>query len=346
VRRAHFEYFLGLARTTDDELWSARELALRDLLDVVRDDMRAAMEWGLQTRQRELLRFVRPLVFYSWTRSQLHDISLWVSSALAALPDATPMRVQALLEYGRLLGHYRGDEKESEACVQEAMRIQDQLGDFTFRSMAGLVLAGCHMTRSEMEQAAQVLEEAIQWGRRSDDARQLANALNDSAFLMQQMGVKSSVPLERASEAVALARQHGVRYEAATFLDTLAEIVLDRGQVADAAVLWSECVEVGELYNDTWNMAMAMEGTAAIARADRDYEAAILLTSVAAQLRGDNNWVLSSVNLTQSAKGITELRKKLDAPLFEELWAAGQRLTRSEALLLARSVLSRLIASG
>lgn len=341
VRRCHFEYFLGMARAADDELWSARELAWREQLDIVRDDMRAAMEWGLRTRQPELLAFVRPLVFYSWTRSQLHEIALWVSSALAALPDPTPMRVRALLEYGRLLGHYTGDEKLSEECVMEATRIQEQLGDFTYRSMAGEVLAGCYMNRGEIDRAAEVLEDAIQWGRRSGDAQQLASALNDSAYLRYQMGDKGSAPLERAREAVALARAHGVRYEATPSLDTLAEIVLDRDQVAEAAALWSECLEIGELYNDVWNTSMALGGSSTIARADGDDEAAVLLTSFAARLRGDANWVVSSTNLTLSARGVTELRKKLDARGFEELWAAGQRLTRSEAVLLARSVLSR-----
>jgi predicted ATPase len=343
VRRSHFEYFLGMARAVDDELWSARELAWKEQLDIVRDDMRAAMEWGLRTQQPELLAFVRPLVFYSWTRSQLHEIAQWVSSALAVLPDPTPMRVRALLEYGRLLGHYTGDEKLSEECVMEAMRIQEQLGDFTYRSMAVQVLAGCYMDRGEMDQAAELLEDAIQWGRRSGDARQLAAALNDSAYLRYQMGDKGSEPLERAREAVALARVHGVLYEATTSLDTLAEIVLDRDQVAEAAALWSECLEIGELYNDVWGTSMALGGASTIARADGDDEAAVLLTSIAAHLRGDANWVVSSTNLTLSARGVTELRKKLDAPGFEKLWAAGQLFTRSEAVLLARSVLSRVL---
>jgi non-specific serine/threonine protein kinase len=343
VRRSHFEYFLGMARAADAELWSARELAWKEQLDIVRDDMRAAMEWGLRTRQPELLAFARPLVFYSWTRSQLHDIAMWLSSALAALPDPTPMRVRALLEYGRLLGHYTGDEKLSEECATEAMRIQEQLGDFTYRSMAGLVLAGCYLNRGEMDQAAEVLEDAIQWGRRSGDAKQLASVLNDSAYLRYQMGDKGSEPLERAREAVALARLHGTPYEAGVILGTLAELAVYRGEVAEGAALWSESLEIGEKYNDIWNTSMALDGCASIARADGDYEAAVLLYSVAAQLRGDANWVLTSVNMVESAQGLAELRKKLDAPLFEGLLDAGRRLARSEAVLLARSVLSRVL---
>jgi len=343
VRRSHFEYFLGMARAADDDLWSARELAWTEQLDIVRDDMRAAMEWGLRTRQPELLAFARPLVFYSWTRSQLHDIAMWLSSALAALPDPTSMRVRALLEYGRLLGHYTGDEKMSEECAREAMRIQEQLGDFTYRSMAGLVLAGCHMNRGEMDQAVEVLEDAIQWGRRTGDARQLASVLNDWAYLRYQMGDKGSEPLERAREAVALARLHGTPYEGGVVLGTLAELAIYRGEVAEGAALWSESLEIGEKYNDIWNTSMALDGCASVARADGDYEASVLLYSVAAQLRGDANWVVSSVNMVESSQGLAELRKKLDAPSFEGLLDAGRRLARSEAVLLARSVLSRVV---
>jgi predicted ATPase len=346
LRRAHFEYFLGIARAVDAELWSARDLALRDQLDVVRDDMRTAMEWGLQTRQRDLLAFVRPLVFYSWTRSQLHDITMWLSSSLNAVPEATPMRVRALLEYGRILGHYTADKKASEVAANEAIRIQDEMGDFSCRSMADLVLAGCYMERGEMDGAAALLEDAIQWGRKSGDAQQLFSALNDSAYTLFEMGDKGPVPLERAREALAIARLHGMPYETGVVLGTLAELATNRGQVADAAALWSECLELGEMYNDIWHTPVALEGSASIARADGDYEAAVLLYSIAAQLRGDANWVMSSINMMDSARGLAELREKLVAPALEELWAAGQRLTRSEAVLLARSVLSRLIASG
>jgi tetratricopeptide (TPR) repeat protein len=308
---------------------------------MVRDDVRAAMEWGLQTRQPELLAFVRPLVFYSWTRSQLHEIAQWVAAALVALPEATPMRIRALLEYARLLGHYTGDEPLSEAFAREAIRIQEQLGDFSFRSMAGVVMAGCYMDLGDLDRAVEVLEEAIEWGRKLDDPRQLSLALNDSAYLKYQMGVRTSEPEERVREAISLARLHGERYESTAYLDTLAEITLDRDQVAEAATLWSECLEVGDLYDDIWSTAMAIQGAAAIARSARDYEAAVLLSSAAAHLREDTRWVLSSSNSLPSATLVKELRKKLSATRFEELWAAGLRLTRSEAVLEARSALNR-----
>lgn len=341
VRGAHFEHFLRMSRAADQELWSARQLAWKEQFDLVRDDVRAAMDWGLQTRQPELLAFVRPLVFYSWTRSQLHEIAQWVAAALAALPEATPMRIRALLEYARLLGHYSGDEPLSEAFAKEAIRIQEQLGDFSFRSMADLVMAGCYMELGDLDRAAEILEEAIDWGRKLDDPRQLSLALNDSAYINYQMGVKTSEPEERVREAIALARLHGERYESTSFLDSLAEITLDRDEVAEAATLWSECLEVGELYDDIWSTAMAIQGAAAIARSARNYEAAVLLSSAAAHLREDTRWVLSSSNSLPGATAVKDLRKKLSATRFDELWAAGLLLTRSDAVLEARSVLNR-----
>jgi tetratricopeptide (TPR) repeat protein len=264
-----------------------------------------------------------------------------VAAALVALPEATPMRIRALLEYARLLGHYAGDEPLSEAFAREAIRIQEQLGDFSFRSMAGAVMAGCYMDLGDLDRAVEVLEEAIEWGRKLDDPRQLSLALNDSAYLKHQMGVRTSEPEERVREAISLARLHGERYESTAYLDTLAEITLDRDQVAEAATLWSECLEVGDLYDDIWSTAMAIQGAAAIARSARDYEAAVLLSSAAAHLREDTRWVLSSSNSLPSATAVKELRKKLNATRFEEVWAIGLRLTRSEAVLEARSVLNR-----
>ena len=83
----HLEYFLRLAKKADSELRGRNQLQWLSRLNAAHDNLRAALNWAIETKQTEIaLQMARTLDWFWFVRSDHNEGRHWLQRVLA-LPD-------------------------------------------------------------------------------------------------------------------------------------------------------------------------------------------------------------------------------------------------------------------
>src|SRR5262249_32335602 len=126
ARRAHADWFLGLAEHVDLESRTGDQAALFDQLDADNDNLRAAIDWTEETSDGEsMLRLATALWGFWATRGHIAEGTAVLENALA-LSGKRP--APALLGLCTLR-NLRGDAAGLEDDIREALRACEELGD-------------------------------------------------------------------------------------------------------------------------------------------------------------------------------------------------------------------------
>jgi predicted ATPase/class 3 adenylate cyclase/DNA-binding CsgD family transcriptional regulator len=183
VRARHAGHFTELAETTAAALDAGILGEHLDALEADHDNMRAALEWSLATRDHSTaLRLASSLTVFWAVRGHYSEAQDWHRRVLAAAPvERSALRARATwgLAYLSLMGMdvingYGAAEGEAVATAAR------DLGDRALLGRA-LVVQGLLQLFVFPSSAQRVLEEAVEAARRSDDAWALAFALSGLA---------------------------------------------------------------------------------------------------------------------------------------------------------------------
>jgi len=260
VRRLHAERFLQLAESAEPELTGANQGAWLARLTEENGNIRAALDWSLESGNVELgLRLAGALVRFWSTRGLMAEGRDRLDAALASGGDA-PAPVLAKAEFAAgyaALG--LGDFADAEAHFQRSLELA--AGDAAGEAAARAQLAWIAMTRTTegggpaLELATQALETA----RAVDDKRTASGALNTLAELALQRG-ESEEAMALMEEALALRRSIGDRRLVANSLLTLARVRLARRELTNAEQLLTVGHSMAKELGDTWCASVALAG--------------------------------------------------------------------------------------
>jgi predicted ATPase/class 3 adenylate cyclase len=244
ARDAHFDYFHRLAKEAAPKLRSLGASEWVTRLDLEHDNLRAAMQWGLERRLVELLQMI-PLLVYFWNRRGYEE-------------EGRNLIRQALSRSSQLPG-VDGD----------AARRQQQLLGEAWQTLAMLAYS-----QGDNVRAIEASEQAIALARRLGDRRLLAVALGFKAsgamFLGNVEGVRALL-----EEGLAAAEESGDKFSVGLPLAMFAQATgLTTGNFEAA----SADMERGRLLlkegGDEWGAAMALLSSAMIAKFRGDYASA------------------------------------------------------------------------
>jgi predicted ATPase/DNA-binding XRE family transcriptional regulator len=139
MRKRHLVYILDLAEQADKELRGANQLEWLHRLDVMRDNLRAALDWAIATRQTEAaLQLARKLDWFWFVRGDHSEGRQWIERVLAmpAAPMYPEARAQALTQLAHhlfLLGHRFGPQSQVLSLIgqlaEQALSIARVQGD-------------------------------------------------------------------------------------------------------------------------------------------------------------------------------------------------------------------------
>jgi predicted ATPase/class 3 adenylate cyclase len=243
ARNLHFEYFYNLAKAAEPGLNSPQALEWIGRLAAEHDNMRAALEWGLEKNVPAVLSMAPSLVRFWIRQGHEEEGRAVIGEALARAgelpqPDgeagkqwkktlAEAWNAQAMLAYSQ------GDNPRAAASAGNAAALARELGDK--RNLA-LVLgfeASSLMFVGEASTVLGLLEEAVAAGRESGDKLALGLPLGMYGQALTRLGVDPAAGHQHAEEGAALMQQSGDRWAAtmgllgmamsATFLGNHAE---------------------------------------------------------------------------------------------------------------------------
>ena len=265
----HLEWCLALAEEHDP--LSAGPRRSLHVLEREHDNLRAGLAWALRREPQAALRLATRLWRYWLDRGYFAEGDRWLQTTLAAAPEQTPLRVEALLA-GAGLSMRLGDPNGFLRHVGDAVRAYRLLGDerATAAALYQHALLAQFVHRADAEA---LCAEALALARRLEDERLLAVATHASATLAWYRGDNAAA---RARVLEALALLVAAPDDEAPFFDgvTFGVCLLDEGPHRRPRIVWEETVFLFHRFARAQAIAYALNNLAWAARADGDLEQA------------------------------------------------------------------------
>ncbi len=292
VHRWHRDWFLRLAEEAELGLQGREQLNWLRRLEAERGNVRAALEWCMQTREAEpALRLAACMAGFWWRRSYLTEAREWLDRVLAlgaGAPAST--RWKALFWAGLIRGDL-GDRKQALALAEQSLSLSRQAGDPLGLAYSIALMGYQTHFAGDHERAEALLEQSL------------------IRF-----------------------REIGHQWGSAWTLLFLADARMRQGKIEVAAALWEDCLVLSRELGDVWCIAFALGGLGDTARMQGDYRRAaeLLREGLSLQLehgnRMDATFALEALAILAAAQqqprkaarlwGAAEaLRKAINAPL-------------------------------
>jgi predicted ATPase/class 3 adenylate cyclase len=262
IRDSHFNYYLQMAKKLVPEYFGPKELVWLDWVDDEWDNLRAAVEWSLETGPDVGLELVNCLAHPSLTNlNNMTDMQNWLSQLVShpANSTRTATRALGLLHWG----WYANENYETAARVrsiyEESISIYDELGDRNGLAHGYLAMA---LAASDVETALSYFEMALPllhetkdrawtafallyfgWYVAQDSARKLAS-LEESLVIYRELGFISGI-IEALKQLGALAIREGNLEQAHLRLDEGLLILQEHGYILGNSITMS--YDLGDL---------------------------------------------------------------------------------------------------
>jgi predicted ATPase/DNA-binding SARP family transcriptional activator len=263
TRERHCRHYLALAERAEPELLTPGEAQWLPRLDAEVDNLRGALDWGLERGDPRLALRLGGVLAKFWDIRNMPDEGLkWIEASLDAAGDAAPLRdrararrAQGFLLLSKGAGYdARGLMREGRARAAEALDLSRRAGDPAAIADALLVLAGLEMSERLPQRRRRALaEEALTCAREAGNEKLVALALMERALAVPSQ--QGALELEQA--AVALRKVGSSRYlvglyssaaynaikagspeRARPLLDRAFPLARDLGDPLQLAVLW------------------------------------------------------------------------------------------------------------
>jgi predicted ATPase/DNA-binding SARP family transcriptional activator/DNA-binding CsgD family transcriptional regulator/Tfp pilus assembly protein PilF len=263
VRRRHTEHFLALAEEAEQKFRGPEEARWLDRLEADHDNLRAALSWSLEYGETDTtLRLSGALSWFWSARGHVGEGARWLQEALSKGDQAAPTaRAGALMSLGDIMGE-RTDFEQAEACLKEALRIYEELGD---RARVAETLARSGWVaehRGYAARAASLFEESLAAARESENRTIVPIVLNGLAWIAFNAG-----DFERAQalwkESLELRGELGSNM--AGVLSNMGYTELARGNLKQAKELLDESLAIGRSIDEKGIVAGTLLGLGVVA---------------------------------------------------------------------------------
>jgi predicted ATPase/DNA-binding SARP family transcriptional activator len=265
----HLDWCLALAEQHDP--LSAGPRRSLQVLEREHDNLRAGLAFAVRCDPQAALRLATRLWRFWLDRGFFAEGNRWLQTTLAAAPEQTPLRVEALLA-GAGLSLRLGDPDAFLRHVSDAVSAYRLLGDerATAAALYQHALLAQFVHRAD---AGALFAEALALARRLEDPRLLAVATHASATLPWYRGDSAAA---RARVLDALALLDAAPDDDTPFFDgvTFGMCLLDEGPERRPRMFWEETVFLFHRFARAQAIAYALNNLAWVARADGDLEQA------------------------------------------------------------------------
>ncbi len=336
VRDAHLSWAVGLAEAAELHLDGLDQAAWLDVLERELDNLRAALEWAITSRDAEAgLRIAAITSGSMWTwRSHVPEGQRWLQRLLTTPAEvAASVRAKGLLAAGRV--DFQGGQwpRGVERCA-ESRDLYREVGDGAGEARALIWLAFNRWGIADDDEIGDVLEAAIDVARRTERPLETAIALGLSGTWW------SLRDLDHARELV---EEGGLLMQrAGTNPNWLAHSYEFRALVAylqrdyeRARVLLARALPIYLQISNRVCSAHCLETTAALAAATGRPDVGAELLGAAERMRELLGTAPPPYERIVRERGAAEVARALDAEASATAWARGRDLAYEDAMARA-----------
>ena len=255
-RRRHRDYFLKISEHAETKLQGQEQTVWLKRLEREHDNLRAALEWSLASRETDLaLRLVGALWFFWHVHGDWSEGRRCLEESLVASHGSESVAVRAKVIHGSgVLAWRQGDYERATALVEQSWALYRELGDTRQLAYCPNVLGLIAHHQGDDARAVRLLEESLTLFRELNDKRGIAYALNILGLIAHRQGDNERAA-QFCEESLRLRRELGDQRGVALVLRLLGGVVLHRGDLKTSAALYKESLGVFRELGDKWGIA-------------------------------------------------------------------------------------------
>jgi tetratricopeptide (TPR) repeat protein len=335
VLAAHARYMLDLAEGAAARLRGAEQDAWRQRLSLEQDNVRAALRWLLDSGELDMAsRLEMALTVFWWVQGYGSEARRWSDELLSREATLQPAaRARAHLGSG-LAAAWEGDYGRAVSLLEQAVAEFRPLGDARGAGVAQMALAYVSPLLDDYQRRESLLLESAADLFQAGDLWAVNVALQSRAEVALAAG-DAARARELYQDSLELAQgQVDTRGRAQALLG-LGFVELSRGDATAAAALLRQCVPFSLELGNLELLARALRGLASVADSQRQFDRAAHLLGAAHALSEAAGIVDWPIRRGLYAGTEQHVRDQLGRARFAATWAAGQRLTMTEAAAYA-----------
>jgi predicted ATPase/class 3 adenylate cyclase len=284
ARGAHFDFFLKLIQTAGPKLETSEALRWVDRLEAEHDNIRAALEWGMENNLEGVLQAIPSLVPF-WNRRGHEEEGRNLIRAALARADSQPRPAgETSRPWLKLIGdawngaamlaYSQGDNARAADSASRAADIARKLGDDRALALVLSFQASSLMFIGKSAEVEPLLKEALEAGIRSGVklAHGMPLGMLGQAMLMRDRF--SAVAREQGERGAALLEESGNRWLATMGLLSMAMAAKFQGDYADARQRFAATAPLFRELGDRHRTNMVRSELAHIDRYEGHYDRA------------------------------------------------------------------------
>jgi predicted ATPase len=335
VERRHAGYYRALAGQAERPLRSADHGEWLERLEAEEGNLAAAVRWHLGHDTGPLPHLFRVLWLFWFLRDHLGEARSWAGQLL---PTAGSFDLQARVELAWTAAATAaevGDDEAALAARELLAPLLDGIGDPYLRAVSQLVMAWTSGIAGDFDGALQEALVSLEQLRGQDEPFWTALAVYTAGLVEVTIG-RYDEALRHLTEMRELAERLDNPWLAAVSRVYLGMLAVAQGRPEEARGLMDEGLELSLAAHSTRSVTLCLTSFARLVFVDGDPGQAAMLAGAAEGLRrrvGLRAWPLLR---REEAELVAQARQALGADGFDQLYAAGSRLSQQEAVAAVR----------
>ena len=334
IRRAHAEYFRGLAEDAEPHLVGEAQKEWLDRLEKEHDNLRFAMGSSLQREADSGLRIAASMRRFWWVRGYLSEGQMWLSQALDRSAEQ-PIALRARLVYASgFLAQAHGDNELGEHRCQTALELFRSIGDDAGAARALEILGAAAEERGDFTMARSYHEETLAAYEELDDSRGIAVAIGNLASVALKQGLLQETQA-LSKRSFELYQSLGMTEGVAACLVNIGLAALQQGALREAREALRDCLATATDLDHKELMTHSLIGLAAVASASTEFSEGARLLGAAQRLQDATGAVLPLVEKAVFDRTVEEIQANLAEEAFEAALVKGRTTDPKEILGVA-----------
>jgi predicted ATPase len=335
VQRRHADYYRTLAEQADRPLRGAGQLEWCGRLDADEGNLAAAVRWYLGHDPGPLPHLFRVLWLFWFLRDHMGEARTWVGQLLPTIGSLDLQGRVELASTAAATGAEVGDDQAALTACELLAPLLDGIEDPYLRAVSQLVMAWISGIAGDFDGARRGALVSLEQLRGQDEPFWTALA-NYTAGLVETTIGRYDDALPHLTEMRDLAERLDNPWLGAVSRVYLGILAVAQGRPEEARGLLDEGLELSLAAHSTRSVTLCLAAFARQAFLEGDPEQAALLAGAAEGLRrpvGLQAWpLLRRVEAELDA----QVRQALGADRFDQVYAAGTRLSQQGAVAAVR----------
>jgi predicted ATPase len=335
VERRHAHYYRALTGQADRSLRIAEQSEWLERLEAEEGNLAAAVRWYLAHDTGPLPHMFSVLWLFWFMRDRLGEARSWVAKLMPTAESFDPRARVELAWTAAATGAEVGDDQAALAARERLAPLVDAIEDPYLRAVSQLVMAWTSAIVGDFVGYRKSALVALQQLRGQDEPFWTALAVYTAGLVELTIG-RYDDALSHLTELRDLADQLDNPWLAAVSRAYLGTLAIKQGKPEEARAPMDEGLELSVAAHSTRGVTLCLAAFARLSFASGDPEQAAMLAAAAEELRrrvGLQTWALLR---REEADLIAQIRQALGDDQFDQLSAAGSRLSQQEAVAAIR----------